>query len=455
MSQLPFDWKPTPGPHERPAISVTDLAKQISAALENGIADPIRVEGEVAAFSERRGHWYFALRDNEASIQCVMWASDVRLGASPIAIGDAVQVDGSLVHWAPQGRTQLRVRAVAPVGAGARQAAFRRLCAELRGLGWFEEAAKKPLPAVPTRIAVLTSSAGAALHDVRATAARRWPACRIELVDVPVQGATAAARIAESLADLDAHAAERGVDAIVLTRGGGSAEDLQAFNERVVAEAVHLARTPIVAAVGHESDTTIAELVADRRASTPTQAIMVLLPDREEESQRLDLLRDALARRLRALVSTAAKRSERGSEALVAAIRLRLAAASQRLTEVERAMLARRPHAVLSARRELVGEQAGRLDQALIRRVTAASTALTALPLDRAIRQRVERAEARLRQRLRVLEAVGPESVLARGFSLTTTATGEVIRRSTDVQIGEEIETRVASGTIRSTVAGE
>jgi len=181
----------------------------------------------------------------------------------------------------------------------------------------------------------------------------------------------------------------------------------------------------------------------------------VLLPDREEESQRLDLLRDALARRLRALVSTAAKRSERGSEALVAAIRLRLAAASQRLTEVERAMLARRPHAVLSARRELVGEQAGRLDQALIRRVTAASTALTALPLDRAIRQRVERAEARLRQRLRVLEAVGPESVLARGFSLTTTATGEVIRRSTDVQIGEEIETRVASGTIRSTVAGE
>ena len=115
---LRFDWKPTAGRDDRPAISVTDLTRQISAALERGLADPIRVEGEVAAFSERRGHWYFALRDDEASIQCVMWASDVRRGSATIAIGDAVQVDGTLVHWAAQGRTQLRVRSVAPVGAG-------------------------------------------------------------------------------------------------------------------------------------------------------------------------------------------------------------------------------------------------------------------------------------------------------------------------------------------------
>ncbi|MDP7069869.1 MAG: exodeoxyribonuclease VII large subunit [Phycisphaerales bacterium] len=455
MNQLPFDWKPAERPSERPAMTVTDLARRIAAALEQGVPDPVRVQGEVAAFSERRGHWYFTLRDDEASIQCVMWASDVRRGARAIAMGDVVRADGTVVHWAPQGRTQVRVRSVSPVGAGDRLAAFRRLCEELRGMGWFDESARAPLPEVPRRVALLTSAAGAAVHDVRAEARRRWPACRIDLIDVPVQGEGAAARMAEVIGRVDAEAGTLGIDALILTRGGGSAEDLQAFNERVLAEAVHAASVPIVAAIGHESDTTIAELVADRRASTPTQAVMVLLPDREEEAQRLTLLRESLDRRLRALVSAFRERSSRADAALQAARRLRLAAASQRLARGEAAMLSRRPHATLAAHRAIASQCAARLEQCMLKRVTAGRAALASLPLDRVARHRIEQSEARLRQRVRVLEAVGPESVLARGFSLTRTAAGAVVRDASDVRPGEELDTRVASGTIRSIVAGE
>jgi exodeoxyribonuclease VII large subunit len=451
MSQLPLDWSPG-GPERTPPLSVTELGTRIAAALAGGLPDPVRVAGEIGSFSERSGHWYFNLKDEKALMQCVCWASDARRVRHRPEAGDAVEVSGSVVHWLPQGRTQLRVRAIELAGEGEQQAAFRRLCEELRVLGWFAEEAKQALPRYPRRIAVLTSAAGAALHDVRATAAGRWPACELVLVDVPVQGAGAAARIAAAIASTDASAEAAGIEAIILTRGGGSAEDLQAFNERSVAAAIQAASTPIVAAIGHESDTSIAELVADRRASTPTQAAMLLLPDRVDEAQRLDLLSGSLVMRVGQLVRSRSESLSRVDRAAMTGLRHRIDRARQRLLRAEAALLARRPHALLGARRRLVDGMAARAREAVTARRERGARALGLIQIHTVMRRTLARAEARLDERRGVLEAVGPEAVLARGYSVTTDAAGRVIRDGREVGVGAEILSRLAVGAIRSTV---
>ncbi len=451
MSQLPLDW--SPGPSETtPLLSVSELGSRISAALAGGVPDPVRVVGEIGSFNQRNGHWYFNLKDEKSLVQCVCWASDTRRVAHVPEIGNAVEISGSVVHWSPQGRTQLRVRAIELAGEGHQQAAFRRLCEELRKLGWFAQEAKRSLPAYPRRIAVVTSGAGAALHDVRATGAARWPACELVLVDVPVQGVGAAEQIVAAIASIDDSAKQTGIEAIILTRGGGSAEDLQTFNERQLAEAIHVAGIPIIAAIGHESDTTIAELVADRRASTPTQAAMLLLPDRVDESQRLDVLAESLAMRVVRLVrirSEGLLRSDRGA---AIGMRRRADAARQRLLRAESALLARRPHAVLAARRKAIERVASQFREVLTGRVLAGVRLLERQQLDAAARKAFARAEATLEERQGVLEAVGPEAVLARGYSVTTDADGGVIRNAEEVSVGSEIQSRLAVGTIRSTV---
>jgi exodeoxyribonuclease VII large subunit len=299
---------------------------------------------------------------------------------------------------------------------------------------------------------VLTSGAGAALHDVRATGAARWPACGLVLVDVPVQGAGAPERIAAAIASTDASAQKAGIEAIILTRGGGSAEDLQAFNERCVAEAIHSARTPIVAAIGHESDTSIAELVADRRASTPTQAAMLLLPDRVDESQRLDLLSASLVVRVGRLIQTRSEGLSRGDRGAVIAMRRRTDVTRHRLLRTESALLERRPHALVAGRRAAVEGLAARLQEAILARQFAGVRRLEVLRVDVAARQALTRAQALLEERRGVLEAVGPEAVLARGYSVTTDAQGRIIRDAEEASIGAEIHSRLAAGTIRSTV---
>jgi len=449
MSQLPLDWSP-----RTPPLSVTELGARIGAALADGLPDPVRVAGEIGSFSERNGHWYFNLKDETALVQCVCWASDARRVRHQPAAGDGVEVSGSVVHWPPQGRTQLRVRAIELAGEGDQQAAFRKLCGELRALGWFDDAAKKPLPRYPRRIAVLTSAAGAALHDVRATAAVRWPACELVLVDVPVQGDAAAARIAAAITQTDATAAAAGIEGIILTRGGGAAEDLRAFNERSIAAAIHAASTPIIAAIGHESDTSIAELVADCRASTPTQAAMMVLPDRVDEKQRLDLLVESLMMWVGRLVRGRSEVLGREDRAAITGMRRRTDLARQRLLRAETALLARRPHRLLAAKRRVVDGLAARVHEAIGARAVQGDRVIGLLQTAGAMRRAFGRAEARLTELRGVLEAVGPKAVLARGYSVTTDADGRVIRDPRDVTIGDEVVSRLAEGAIRSTVKG-
>ncbi|MHC4219664.1 MAG: exodeoxyribonuclease VII large subunit, partial [Planctomycetota bacterium] len=233
QGELPFEPDLALGaetPPEDPSrnLTVSEVSELVKSALEGHTPSPLRVIGQVSNLSSR-GHWYFSLKDESAVLGCVAWASTARGFGFVPAEGDEVIATGHLSFYGPQGRTQLYVRGLEPVGAGALELRFRALCDELRKLGYFDEARKKPLPHLPRRVAVITSAAGAAVQDVIATAAGRLPAVGLVLIDVRVQGDGAAAEIAAAIRHADARRGELGLDAILVTRGGGSVEDLWAF----------------------------------------------------------------------------------------------------------------------------------------------------------------------------------------------------------------------------------
>ena len=269
-----FSGDPDDGDGADPVLTVSELSGMIQTALEARLPASIQVTGQLGNLTKRR-HWYFSLKDDDAVVSCVMWMSAVRRQRDDINDGDAVIATGRVSYYGPQGRTQLYVESLRPLGVGSLHRRFEALCTELREAGYFAPERKCALPSFPRRIAVITSATGAAIQDVTDTAARRCPATALTLVDVKVQGKDAAGQIARAIHHVDRRAEELGIDAIIVTRGGGSMEDLWAFNEREVADAALACHTPLVAAIGHESDTTIIELVADARAATPTQAVML------------------------------------------------------------------------------------------------------------------------------------------------------------------------------------
>lgn len=435
-------------------LTVRQLAELINGALRDGLPARVAVVGEVSGMTQRT-HWWFRLKDADAVVECVMFASRARRAGAAPRDGDEVLAVGRVEHYAKQGRTQLYVDRLEPVGAGALDQKFRALCEELRGLGFFDPERKRPLPAFPRRVAVITSRTGAAVHDVIDTFRRRAPFVELLIVDTRVQGVGAERDIAAVIERVGRQRGALGVDAILLTRGGGSIEDLWAFNERAVADAVLRAPIPIVAAIGHESDTTIAELVADARAATPTQAAVLLAPDREALAQQTQHLSDrlglAMARglaqrrdRVEALGNRPALRDPRR---LITERRARLAGARASLTasltgrvhrdraRVDRllARLARgRPEAVLADRRARLREGGRRLRWAGSRLV--------------------ERRRDRLDALGRALRATGPLNVLRRGYTVTVRADGRLVRGPADAATGDLLTTIGADGRLFSTV---
>lgn len=444
------------GDPKRP-IPVSALATLITRALEAGVPTPVAVVGEVSGASLRT-HWYFSLKDEGAVVSCVMFASDAARSAVAPADGQSVIAIGRVGFFARQGRAQLYIDRLIAVGEGELERRFKALCEELRTLGWFADERKRPVPMFPRRIGIVTSRTGAALQDVLDTMRRRCPAVEAAIVDVRVQGEGSAAQVAAAIRWLSVEHERLGIDAILVVRGGGSIEDLWAFNERIVAEAIVHAAVPVVAAIGHETDVTIAELVADVRAATPTQAAMRITPDRAALTELLDAQRDrltalttrtirtdkarldALARRRgladpRVIVADRREALARAASALPAAMRARLADAALRV-ERRGTLLARlRPERVLTERRERLGAMAARMH--------------------REARGVVERLRHRVDAMERELIVAGPASVLARGYSVTTDAEGRPIRSAAAVAPGERVRTRVADGSFDSTVAGD
>jgi len=437
-------------------MRVRELAAMVDGAIRRGVASPLRVVGEVSGLRERT-HLYFDLKDGEAVVACVLFANVVRKHRIVLRDGLEVVVTGSLEFYAKAGKLSLIGTNAQPVGAGALDLAFKQLCEELRGLGWFDDVRKRPLPTLPRRVAVITSRSSAALQDVLDTMRRRCPAVEVALIDARVQGESAAAELRAKLLALSRRHKDIGVDAVIITRGGGSAEDLWAFNDRALAEAILKCPVPVVAAIGHETDTTIAELVADVRAATPTQAAMRLTPDNEVLLEQVDiagsrlhgvLLRqtadgaraiEALSRRrpiARPMSITADARAgvDRAADRLADRARARLYHATLRLERLSARLDAHKPAAALSRRSQ-------RLDYA-------------ANHLARAMTQRVESEMRRLDASERQLRAVGPQGVLARGYSYTTLADGRLVRSASAVSVGDELVTTLADGRVRSTVGG-
>ncbi len=484
-------------------ISVSALTRMIKRALEDHLPERIIVAGEISNLKQHAsGHVYFSLKDAQSQIPAVMWKGRANKVRFELANGLAVIATGQVEVYEPQGKYQLMVTKVVPEGMGALELAFRQLKEKLAGEGLFEPSAKKALPGFVRTVALVTSETGAAVRDMIRTLIRRFTPLRILLYPVAVQGAGAAEQIAGALGDLDRQKEKLGgIDLIILGRGGGSLEDLWAFNEEVVARAIFACRIPIISAVGHETDVTIADMVADKRAATPTAGAQLAVPVLSELLDGLHINRTRLGRFIGQTVQLCRGRLERVlasrffreplaevmskgqrldevSARLGKAMSERLGGAIKRTGQLERRLLRVGPSAALARAAGEVSSVRERLRRNTDRRVLRAERELhykmVALArwgpgqLIRVKDAHLRAAGGRLRRGVQVardiqlkrlealearLRAVGPERVLARGYSVTTdAASGQLITDAERLGVGQEILTRLHKGHVESTV---
>ncbi|MCA9280143.1 MAG: exodeoxyribonuclease VII large subunit [Phycisphaeraceae bacterium] len=445
--------KPAQEQPENDALTVSQLAGRIERAIEVGLPAQVSVQGEISGVRVRT-HTYFDLKDEKAALSCVMFRSKVQRSRRVIEDGQHVVVLGQVTYYAKQGRVSFVVDSIQPVGRGMREAQLRALCDELRSLGWFDESQKRTLPVFPRNIAVVTSHSAAALADVRVTLNKRCPAIGVYLFDTLVQGERASEQIIGQIRHASSRADELGIDAILVTRGGGSADDLWCFNDREVARAIVEAGVPVVAAIGHETDGTIAELVADRRAATPTQAAMLLSPDRDALTDQIGFLNKRLESQVAHHLDWEHRRINTFVDRMHSCIYATVHTRSLRCAKLE----SRLHQAHKRSSPEAIGERIGRLEMRMELVVEhhigdAVSDCRTlAHRLEsrmRSILVREARRVESLEQRLHQSSVAG---LLARGFSLTTDTSGRIVRSSDKVHVGEQIVSVLADGQITSTV---
>jgi len=430
--------------------TVGELTREIKDALEE--LGRVSVEGEVTRVTRAAsGHLYFDLKDIDAKISCTIWRSQVASALRfDLAEGAKVVAHGRLDVYGPRGTYSLNVQRLEQAGLGALLLRLEKLKEELKALGWFDR--KRPLPPMPRLIGLVTSRDGAALQDFLRTRSLRWPLYPVRLAHTSVQGAGAAAEIAAAIRRLDAS----GVDVLVLCRGGGSLEDLWAFNERAVAEAIRASTVPVVTGVGHETDVTLADLVADHRAHTPTDAAQTVIPDLEAL---LEALEDARNHLLQAIDGVLASRTERLARAISSpALRgagwildRRSELLEHRARSLRLALVAALDRA--GARMELAGARLSRGSPAARIERGAARLEILAPRLARGIALPLEDARRRLDLSATSLAATSPFAVLERGYSITQRE-GETapLKNAEDLKPGERIRTRLAAGWILSEV---
>lgn len=408
-------------------LSVSALVRSARDALERRFP-LVWVRGEISNFTRAAsGHCYFTLKDDAAQVDCVLFQGRAAALDWAPREGMRVEVRALVTLYEPRGRFQLRVEAMREAGLGPLYERFLKLKQTLEREGLFDPAAKRALPEHPRAVGIVTSLAAAALRDVLTTLARRNPSVAVIVYPVPVQGSGAAERIARMLATANQRAE---CDLLLLVRGGGSIEDLWQFNEAAVAYAIRASRIPIVVGVGHETDVTIADFAADRRAATPTAAAELAVPQRAELLARIGELARRMARETRRQLDTAAQSVDGLARRLVHPAE-RLRAMCGLLAQLG-ARLSAANGRCLDAARYALGALAPRLAPASVRQREIAAAQL-----------------AELRARLVVLD---PQAVLARGYSITRKATGEVLRDAARVVEGERLQTTLARGTIESEV---
>lgn len=430
-------------------LSVSQLNRLAKQLLEDCFSQ-VRVNGEISTLSRpSSGHWYFTLKDDKAQIRCAFFRSrNMRVSFHPEA-GQQVSVQGKVSLYEGRGDYQLIVDAMQPAGAGALAAAFEKLKQELRDAGWFDPQHKQALPECIRHIAVITSPTGAAIRDVLAVLQRRWPAMQISVLPVLVQGEQAATQISAAIASANRwqQQGRQHFDVILLTRGGGSLEDLWPFNERQVAAAIRDSALPVISAVGHEVDFSISDFVADIRAATPSAAAELLSPDQQTLVSSLHLLRGrlstAMQRRLQRLRQQTADLQGRLKDP-----RHQLREYSQRLDELElrlqqqwRQQQRRRQQSVDALKRQL----------ALLnpqRQLAQRQRELAPLHrrLIRASQQQLQQRRQRLDSLQQQLRTLGPEQTLNRGYAIVSDAQGKVVREAGALAKNQTLRARFAVG---------
>jgi len=432
-------------PEVRDIYTVSRLNREARALLEGGFP-PLWVEGEISNLARpSSGHVYFCLKDANAQVRCALFRTQLRLAAVAPRDGMHVLVRARVTLYEGRGDYQLIVEHLEEAGEGALRRAFEALKIRLAQEGLFDAARKKPLPQFPRRIGLITSPTGAVLHDILTTLKRRFPAIPVLLYPVPVQGKAAAPAIAEAIRFAGRHGA---CDVLILARGGGSLEDLWAFNEEIVARALADCPIPVVSGVGHEVDFTIADLAADVRAPTPTAAAELVSPDQREWLHRFEQAEARLIRRMRDVLRNYAQRLD-WLGARLTHPRARLADVAQRLEALAHRLHlahARRMHRVHAVLNDL----AARLERCSpLGRLRACQLDCRHLHerLRQAVAQQLARRRTQLAHLARALHALSPLATLDRGYAIVRhAATGAILRTARAVAPGELIEARLARG---------
>ena len=441
-----------PPPAER-VLSVAELNRLARQTLESRFP-LLWVGGEISNLTRApSGHLYFTLKDDQAQVRCTMWRNRAQLLRFRPENGMRVEARALVTLYELRGDFQLGIEALRQAGVGSLFEAFVRLKERLAGEGLFDAAVKRALPRYPRRLGVVTSPAAAAWHDVCAALRRRAPQLEIVLYPAPVQGTGAGPRLAEVVRMVSARAARDGIDLLLLVRGGGSIEDLWAFNDESLARAIRACPVPIVSGVGHETDFTIADFAADLRAATPTGAAELASAGYHEACARIGELGRTLGSVLDRRLNVLAQRLDRAALCLVHP-RERLAAARERTERLGArlsAALARRIER-LQSRQALLGLRLDARRPDLHReaeRCARLGTRLAAAT-DRLLRQRADRLAGLAAH----LQHLGPQAVLARGYSITRDAQGRILRAAAQVGEGDRVTVELASGRLRATVNG-
>ena len=420
-------------PQTSKVFTVSELTRNIRGTLETKFG-AVWVQGEISNYKlHPSGHQYFTLKDQRAQISCVIWRDTMAPLRKPLADGAEVQVYGTVTVFEARGQYQLNVQILQPRGVGLLQAKFEALKRKLEAEGLFAPERKRPLPKFPRRIGIITSPSGAAIRDMLNVLRRRAPWLQILINPVRVQGTGAAQEIAVAIRELAMRSEYwQPLDLIVVTRGGGSIEDLWEFNEEIVARAIFHSAVPTVSAVGHEIDFTISDFVADLRAPTPSVAAELIVPDIVDLQRQIEGRMRLLARQLLNRVRDAQQRLDHGRETLQRCLAHNIDAMKRAIVHALRVLQARSPVHELMMRRNRFAD--------FHRRILACPGHL----LDNA-KHRFQRVEG-------ILRVLGPDATLRRGYSITMNERGKIISTIAAVRPKMKIRTRVSDGEFGSEI---
>lgn len=430
--------------------SVGEVNCLVKAALEEQLPSRMIVRGEISGWRPHSsGHCYFSLKDTGGILPCVMWRSKIQGVRFVVEDGQSVLATGYIDVYPAGGKYQFYAEKLEVAGVGELQLRFEQMVKQLKADGLFEDKHKQPLPPYPMRIGIVTSGSGAAVRDIADSVYSRWPCAKLYLYPVSVQGDAAAGEIAKAIGEINRRNAKLKLDVMIVGRGGGSMEDLWAFNEEVVARAIFASKVPVISAVGHEVDFTIADFVADARASTPTKAGVIAVPNMEEVVERLQeaqrRLKGSVSNRITIcahqlgticasvtfsrpdmMVLNATQQIDEGTERLKECGKAMVTALTEQLQRAREHVRRIEPHRLLGAKKVEIGTLGGNIRAAITAVLGKKKLQMTAID--------------------NRLAGLDPRGVLKRGYSITLDEkTGKAIRSAGEVAIGDIVVTELAS----------